>query len=226
MLSYVQSRLEFLPDRIVVAHTDDDTPATQIMMAWERPLMERMAEVACMRRGHVLEVGFGMGISCSAVQALTPARHTIIEAHPEIIERAEAWAEEQRSAARSCGRRIPEICIVKGFWQDHINAASTGPGGAYHQYFDGISFDVFGGLAQREEFFSYLDTLLRAKGTATLWLGDDRDLPPTLIASLREQGFNYSLVRVSAIPTPDCRYSQANDFYIPTIVRRPISTAP
>src|SRR5687768_18542839 len=103
--SYLSAELEFFPDRIEVKGT-----GVQVMMSWERPLMRRMAEIACMRRGHVLEIGFGMGISCDEVQALKPRAHTIVEAHPEIVARALAWAADK-----------PSVTILGGRWQDKLN---------------------------------------------------------------------------------------------------------
>lgn len=195
---YLSAPLVFYKDRIEVA-----ADGTQVMMSWEQPLMQKMAEIACMRRGRVLEVGFGMGISCNAVQALNPKTHVIIEAHPEIYERARAWANGKANTA-----------VIKGRWQDVWSDVVT-----EHGPFDGISFDVFGGLGQRLAFFEVLPQLLAKAGYATLWLADDRDLAPQLKASLEKNGFRYGMTRVSAIPDSRCTYSQVNEFYLPVISR-------
>ena len=56
----------------------------EVMMGWEQPIMEKMAEVCVNEGDHVLECGFGMGILATAVQARKPASHTIAETHPQV----------------------------------------------------------------------------------------------------------------------------------------------
>ena len=192
MDSYLEQELEFLLDRIIVK-----SDKTQVMMSWEEPLMRAMAEIVAMRRGDVLEIGFGMGISSGAVARLNPRSQTIIEAHPQIIERAEKWA-EGRATTR----------ILPGKWQDILPTRGS---------YDGILFDVFGGKGQREAFFGELKKHLRPGGWATLWLADDREIRPELAALLHAQGFSWNYRKVVAIPPPDCTYSQSNLFFIPAI---------
>jgi spermidine synthase len=191
---YIAQSLAFLPDRIVVEGTGE-----QVMMAWEAPLMERMAELAASRRGDVLEIGFGMGLCAGALQRLAPRSHTIVEAHPQIAERARAWA-SGRAGVR----------VLEGRWQDRLADLTS---------YDGIAFDVFGGVGQREAFFAELSRLLRPGGLATLWLADDRDMPAALAGVLRSQGFTWRMVRVNAVPDPSCTYSRTNEFCIPAITR-------
>jgi spermidine synthase len=192
---YLEQKLRFFPDRIEVQAT-----GVAVMMVWEKPIMRRMAEIAGMRRGEVLEVGFGMGLCAEAIQGLRPRSHTIVEAHPEIIERGRAWA---------AGK--PGVRVVAGRWQDVLPALGV---------YDGIAFDVFGGEQQRLGFFGELGHLLKPAGVATLWLGDAPDLPADLRVVLEAQGFAHHLTRVSAVPPPGCTYSQKNDFAVPVIWRR------
>jgi SAM-dependent methyltransferase len=189
---YLDQPLLFFEDRIEV-----QASGVQVMMRWETPLMQRMAQLVAARRGDVLEIGFGMGISASAIQALRPKSHTIIEAHPQIITRAEAWAANR-----------PGVRVLAGLWQERLPDAGT---------FDGILFDIFGGSAQRQDFVDQLHRVLRPGGAATLWLGDERDLAAPLCDSLARQNLGYRLSRVSAIPDKSCRYSQTNEFYVPLI---------
>jgi protein-L-isoaspartate O-methyltransferase len=56
----------------------------QVMMEWEKPYME-----ACIEKlnpsGHVLEIGFGLGYSATAIQNYSGVKkHTIIECSPEV----------------------------------------------------------------------------------------------------------------------------------------------
>jgi spermidine synthase len=196
--SYLASELVFLNDRIEVKAC-----GTQVMMAWELPLMERMAQIATMRRGDVLEVGFGMGLCARSISAYRPRSHCVIEAHPKLVEHAQDWAMKKAH---------PQVAtkVIAGKWQDVID--TLGP-------FDGIAFDVFGGQGQREAFFSKLHRLLRPHGVATLWLADDKEMPHALAQCLSEQGFRWHLNKVTAVPDKRCTYTQTNEFYVPVIYK-------
>lgn len=100
----------------------------EVMMDWERPLMQRMADEVCHNRGDVLEVGFGMAICAGMIQQYEPRSHTIIECHPQVLERLHHWASDR-----------PGVRIVEGMWQDVI-------GDLADERFDGITWDTFGGI--------------------------------------------------------------------------------
>ncbi|RJQ80606.1 class I SAM-dependent methyltransferase [Amycolatopsis panacis] len=97
----------------------------EVMQAWERPLMHRMAAIATRTHGDVLELGFGMGISATAILAEGVRSYTVIEANSHVAERARAWAAE---------RPDQTITIVEGRWQDRIDELGQ---------FDGIFFDTY-----------------------------------------------------------------------------------
>ncbi len=81
----------------------------QVMMEWERPLME--AEVDMLQpKGHVLELGFGLGMSADAIQKYNPKSHTIIEEDDTAFNRAKKWAKNKKN-----------VNIVKGRWQDVLH---------------------------------------------------------------------------------------------------------
>ncbi|OHV46575.1 class I SAM-dependent methyltransferase [Pseudofrankia sp. BMG5.36] len=105
--------------------TDDELVVSgqEVMQAWERPLMRALARAVARPGGSVLEVGFGMAISAGYVRDAGAARHTIIEANPQVADAARSWA---------AGR--PGVEIVEGRWQDVI-------GGLGH--YDGILFDTY-----------------------------------------------------------------------------------
>ena len=90
--AYTEASLTFADDKItwVNPHTNE---TLEVMMDWEQPIMDKMAEVAVSEGDHVLECGFGMGILSDAIQARKPASHTICEYHPDIIPKLRAWAE-------------------------------------------------------------------------------------------------------------------------------------
>jgi len=96
-IGYKNASLTFESDKITFQNTlsnDKFSPGTmEVMMDWEQPIMEKMAELAVSAGDHVLECGFGMGILSDAIQARNPASHTICENHPDIIPKMRIWAE-------------------------------------------------------------------------------------------------------------------------------------
>ena len=97
----------------------------QVMQDWERPYMEAMAKAVTRNHGNILEVGFGMGISASYIQAMGVKSHTIIECNQEVTKEFEAWKENYPGQ---------DIRIVYGKWQDVIDDLGK---------FDGIFFDTY-----------------------------------------------------------------------------------
>lgn len=99
---YLQQRVEYSEGKLV------DEENKGVMMAWENPLMAAHAKAVCANGGHVLNVGFGMGLVDTAIQGHQPASHTIIEAHPEVYQRMleTGWGDK------------PNVRILFGRWQD------------------------------------------------------------------------------------------------------------
>jgi hypothetical protein len=64
----------------------------QVMMDWERPIMDLMAKEVCKLGGDILEVGFGMGISADEIQKYKIKSHTIIEINSGICDKAKEWS--------------------------------------------------------------------------------------------------------------------------------------
>nr|WP_241835274.1 class I SAM-dependent methyltransferase [Pseudofrankia asymbiotica] len=105
--------------------TDDELVVSgqEVMQAWEYPLMRALARAVARPGGSVLEVGFGMAISAGYVQDAGAARHTIIEANPQVADTARTWAAER-----------PGVEIIEGRWQDVIGGLGR---------YDGILFDTY-----------------------------------------------------------------------------------
>lgn len=60
-----------------------------VMMAWERPYMEALADTLDVTPSDdVLEVGFGLGFSARAIAARRPRSHVILEPAPHVLQRA------------------------------------------------------------------------------------------------------------------------------------------
>ncbi|MGH7619593.1 MAG: class I SAM-dependent methyltransferase [Gemmatimonadaceae bacterium] len=97
----------------------------QVMQDWEYPYMEQMARVVSGTNGDVLEVGFGMGISATAIQRFGARSHTIIECNQDVVAKFQAWRD---------GFPDRDIRVVFGTWQDAIDGLGL---------FDGIFFDTY-----------------------------------------------------------------------------------
>jgi spermidine synthase len=95
-----------------------------VMHKGEKSLMLKLAEIATMNGGDILEIGFGMHLSADGVQSNpNVTSHTIIEVHPEIYKHALAWAEDR-----------PNTKIILGDW---INIIPT-----LNEKFDGVLHDT------------------------------------------------------------------------------------
>lgn len=99
---YLDDRVNFSEDKLM------DSESKAVMMTWEKPLMEAHAKAVCSGGGHILNIGFGMGLVDTAIQQYAPASHTIVEAHPEVYQRMlrDGWAEKEN------------VKIVFGRWQE------------------------------------------------------------------------------------------------------------
>ncbi len=94
----------------------------EVMMEWERPIMERSAAIVCHNQGDVLNVGFGMAIIDTAIQQQGVTTHTIIEAHEQVVEKARRWSEDKKG-----------VNLIHSTWQDAIDGLPQ---------FDGIYLDT------------------------------------------------------------------------------------
>ncbi len=75
-----------------------------VMERWEMPYMYKIAEVATSRGGRVLEVGFGMAFSATAVQSFDIEEHVIIECNEEVYMSLEKFADGA----------VPKVTPMKG----------------------------------------------------------------------------------------------------------------
>jgi hypothetical protein len=101
----------------------------QVMMEWEKPYMEACV-AALQPRGDVLEIGFGLGYSATAIQKFLPASHTIIECDPTVIKKTKEWAE-----------KYTNIRIVEDMWQHAMPMLGV---------YDTIFFDDYCPLSPKE----------------------------------------------------------------------------
>ena len=115
-MAFKDTTLTFEDDKIL---TDD---GKEVMMDWEAPIMEKTSEYICQSKGDILEIGFGMGICSDYIQAEGVNSHTIVEIHPQIIEKLKIWAEDKDN-----------VTIVEGDWH---NVELSGS-------YDGIFIDTY-----------------------------------------------------------------------------------
>ena len=118
-MAFKDTILTFESDKIIA---DEEYGNIEVMMSWEAPIMEKSAEYICQSKGDILEIGFGMGICSDYIQAQGVNSHTIVEIHPQIIEKLKVWANSKSN-----------VTIVEGDWNDV--SLST---------YDGIFLDTFG----------------------------------------------------------------------------------
>tara|TARA_R100001015_G_C4616560_1_gene172728 strand:+ start:468 stop:1028 length:561 start_codon:yes stop_codon:yes gene_type:complete len=144
-MSYINKTLIFEEDKI---HYSENGEELQVMMSWEDSIMKASADYVCENGGDILEIGFGMGISAGYIQANNINSHTIIENHPQIIEKLKLWAVDK-----------PNVTIIEGDWYSVKDSLST---------YDGLFYDTFGD-DNVDRFKTVLPTLMKSEGKATWW---------------------------------------------------------
>ena len=144
-MSYIDKTLTFQSDKI---YYSDGTSTFEVMMDWEDSLMSASAAYVCEGGGDILEIGFGMGISAGYIHSHSIDSHTIIENHPQIIEKAKLWANNKSN-----------VTIITGSWFDVKDSLST---------YDGIFYDTFGD-SDMYNFSSSLSSLTKIGSRVTWW---------------------------------------------------------
>ena len=151
-MTYISSDLIFGSDKITYTHGDFHT--VEVMMDWEDSIMSASAAYACEGGGDILEIGFGMGISADYIQQHTINSHTIIENHPDIIPKAQAWAADK-----------PNVTILEGSWYDIKDTLST---------YNGLFYDTWGDK-NNTDIWTLMPSFMKPGGRATWW-GSHKEL--------------------------------------------------
>ena len=180
-MAFKDTILTFEDDKIV---TDDDR---EVMMSWEAPIMEKSAEYICQSKGDILEIGFGMGICSDYIQAQGVNSHTIVEIHPQIVERLLTWAEDKDN-----------VTIVVGDW----NSADLGT-------YDGIFLDTFGDDSLTN-FKSFALAKIKSGGKITYWNNKESEYNPHAFDSI-------SYEQVSITPAINSYTTMENNYYMPKV---------
>lgn len=182
-MAYKDEILTFASDKIY--YTVDDLEL-EVMMDWEDSIMKASADYVCENGGDILEIGFGMGIAANYIQVNSITSHTIVEIHPQIIEKAKAWA-----AGKS------NVTIVEGDWYEVKDSLST---------YDGVFYDTWG-EEDWSKFGNNIASLCKSGARVTWWNNNDST---TTIQNI--EGVEYDTISVNP---PSNMYFTSNTYYLP-----------
>ena len=182
-MSYIDKTLIFEEDKIYYI---DNGEELQVMMSWEDDIMKASADYICENGGDILEIGFGMGMAASYIQANNINSHTIIEIHPQVIEKAKAWAKDKSN-----------VIIIEGDWYNIKDSLST---------YDGLFYDTWMDK-NANNLTTILPTLMKSGGRATWW-NDFTNIDD----SKHIEGTTYDAISVNPI---DNMYFKSDTYYLP-----------
>ena len=182
-MAFKDNTLEFFDNKIVDTSSD-----IEVMMDWESSIMEKSAEFICHNKGDILEIGFGMGICADYIQAQSVNSHTIIEIHPQIIEKLKIWAKGKSN-----------ITIIEGNW-NVVGGLSS---------YDGIFLDTFGDESLNR-FKEFALSNIKTDGKITYWNNEEKEYNPYTFDSV-----SYDVIPV--IPENNVYTSIKNYYYMPKV---------
>ena len=180
-MAFKDTMLTFEDDKII---TDDDR---EVMMSWEVPIMEKSAEYICESKGDILEIGFGMGICADYIQAQGVNSHTIVEIHPQIIEKLKIWADGKSN-----------VIVVEGDWSS-----------AELSTYDGIFLDTFGD-DNLDKFKEFVSSKAKSGAKVTYWNNYGRENNKYDFSSI-----NYE--SISIIPESNLYTNMTSKYYMPKV---------
>ena len=184
-MAFKDNTLEFSDTKIVEVDSE-----IEVMMNWEAPIMEKTAEYICQSKGDILEIGFGMGICSDYIQAQNVNSHTIVEIHPQIIEKLKVWATSKSN-----------VTIVEGDWYAVKDSLST---------YDGIFLDTFGDL-QLDNFKAFAIAKAKSGCKISYWNNNEEEYNPHSFDSV-------SYEQISVTPDENMYTAIANNYYMPKVV--------
>ena len=183
-MAFKDTILTFENDRIV---TDDNYHNMEVMMSWEAPIMEKSAEYICESKGDILEIGFGMGICADYIQAQGVNSHTIVEIHPQIIEKLKVWANGK-----------PNVTIVEGDW----SSVELGN-------YDGIFLDTFGD-DNLYKFKDFVSSKAKSGAKVTYWNNYGREDNQHSFSSISHEVINIA-------PESNLYTDISSNYYMPKV---------
>ena len=119
-----------------------------VMMAWERPYMEALVDaLAITSTDSVLEIGYGLGFSCAAIQRREPRRHVVVECDagvrariPEGVEVVSDYVPARWDRPPQRGAASHGVEVAATTWQAYIDSVNFYDDA---ERFDAVFFDDF-----------------------------------------------------------------------------------
>ena len=120
-----------------------------VMMAWERPYMEALVDALEVTPADtVLEIGYGLGFSCAAIQRRRPRRHVVVECDATVRARILDGVEVVSDYVPARWDRTPPqrgaashgVEVAATTWQAYIDSVSFYDDA---ERFDAVFFDDF-----------------------------------------------------------------------------------
>ena len=182
---YLSSSLSISSDKIICQSSDWIGFDKEVMMDWEHPIMSASAAYVTQDGGDILEIGFGMGIASNYIQSHSISSHTIIENHPQIIEKLETWANGKSN-----------VNIISQSCADVTGSLSN---------YDGIFYDV--DFDSRWNLFSSSLSGLTKSGTKVTFFNTKTEQSNSFNIQTTYQ-------QVTVNP-PDCQYFSGSTYYMP-----------
>ena len=182
-MAFKDEVLEFFENKIV-----DTSSGIEVMMDWEDDIMKKTSDLICHNKGDVLEIGFGMGICSNYIQEQNVNSHTIIEIHPQILEKLNIWASNKSN-----------VIIIEGDWSK--------VSGLYD--YDGIFLDTFGDDSL-DQFKDFASSKIKSGGKITYWNNEEKEYNPYLFDSV-----SYDIIPV--VPEDNIYTSIKNNYYMPKV---------
>ena len=183
-MAFKDNTLTFSDTKIV-----EDITEMEVMMDWEDSIMQKSAEYICQSKGDILEIGFGMGICADYIQSQGVNSHTIIEIHPQILEKLNTWATGKTN-----------VTVIEGDWSSLGNLST----------YDGIFLDTYGD-ENLDKFKSFV--LAKAKSGAKITYWNNSESQENLYAF-----DTISFEGVDVSPSENVYTNISNKYYMPKVV--------
>jgi guanidinoacetate N-methyltransferase len=185
-----------------------------VMEDWERPYMQKLAEIAARNGGRILEIGFGMGISAGFISQRyrtgerPVTEHIIIEANHDVANLARKYAAEFPPGL---------VRIIEGMSYDVIDRIKDGS-------CDGILHDAYpldeSQVQNQAHFAGTAYRLLKPGGVFTYFSDEPTAYRPEHLTMLTDAGFRpedigQEIVHVE--PPADCLYWKTDTILAPIL---------